>query len=310
MARKALARLAAIALLAPLGACVTADFREPVGDFTTAMGQANGIIGSYFTGMNAYERELYLQRALYDPGMEVVARDAAGSTALMPTVSAASIEARLDAVRLLSTYGARLAALAGSDAPARVQAGSKVLGDKLSALSQTFQSLAGAGDPTAASFVGPISTIVGVFGEMILEAQRDAALRRAVQDGAPAVNTILDQLERDLDRVVQPLRTTGSFERVSSQITYYNATRTTLGFEQRRALLEQIGAEMSQHEAALAADPGEAVDGIRDAHAALVRYATSARKPQDLHALVSAIETFNRRLRPLAEAVQQLRNGS
>lgn len=309
MAKRGLARLAAIALAAALSACVTVDFREPVGDFTTAMGQANGIIGSYFTGMNAFERELYLQRALYDPGLEVVARDAAGSTALMPIFSAASIEARLDAVRLLSTYGARLAALAGSDAPARFQAGSKVLGDNLTALSQTFQSLAGAGDPTAAAFVGPISTIVGVFGEMILEAQREAALRRAVQDGAPAVNAILDQIERDLDRVVQPARTSGAFERVSSAITYYNANRAKLSFEQRRAMLDQIGAEMARHDAALAADPGEAVDGIRDAHAALVRYATSSRKPQDLQALVSAIETFNRRLRPLAEAVQQLENG-
>lgn len=307
MVRKGWTRLAAIALVAPAGACVTADFREPVGDFTTAMGQANGIIGSYFTGMNAYERELYLQQALYDPGMEVVARNAAGTTALMPTFSAASIEARLDAVRLLSTYGARLAALAGSDAPARFQAGSKVLGDNLTSLAQTFQSLAGPADTTAGNFVGPITAIVGVFGEMILEGQREAALRQAVQEGAPAVNAILDQLDRDLDRVVQPLRTSGSFERVSSVITYYNANRAKLSFDQRRALLDQIGGEMVRHEAALTADPGEAVDGIRDAHAALVRYATSSRKPEDLNALVSAIETFNRRLRPLAEAVQHLR---
>jgi hypothetical protein len=306
MGRSPAAAAAAVSLF--LGGCVTADFREPVGDFTTAMSQANGIIGGYFTGMNAYERDLYLQQALQNPQMEVVAVDAAGRrTGLMPTFSPAAVSARLNAVRLLSVYGERLAALAGADAPARFQAGSKVLGENLTSLAATFNALAGSGDSSAGSYIGPITTIVGVFGEMILEGQRETALRRAVQDGAPAVNAVLNQLERDLRAVVQPLQTTGALQRASGSIAFYNANRRALSLEQRRTLLAQIGDEMAAYEVALATDPGEAVDGIRDAHAALVDYARSSRRPEDLNALIAAINTFNRRLEPLADAVQQLR---
>jgi hypothetical protein len=121
------------------------------------------------------------------------------------------------------------------------------------------------------------------------------------------VNANLDQLGRDLDIVVQPLRATGGIQRVSSAVTFYNLNRRTLTLDQRRALLAEIADDLAAYEAAEAASPGEAVQGIRDAHAALVTYAQSRRTSADLDALTAAIAAFNRRLQPLAEAVGQMR---
>lgn len=274
------------------------------------MSAANATIRTYFLEMNAFEREVYLQRVLYSD-LEVAATDAQNKpTGLLPIFSSASIKARLDAVSLLTVYGERLAALAGTDAPERFQAGSKVLGDNLASLSNTFKNLSGAqaSDPTASKYVGPISTIIGVFGAMILEAQRDAALTRAINEGAPAVDAVLAQLDADLKMVVDPLIETGILQQLSNSTTYYNANRGKMSFEQRAAMLEEIDRLAAKYQVAVTADPSEAVDGIRDAHAALVKYANSSRKPQDLNALIEAIDTFNIRLEPVLAAISELRS--
>lgn len=301
----------AIAGCLVISGCVSADFREPVGGFTTAMTAANASVRTYFTDMNDFERRIYLKRVLYNDDLNVAAASADRlPTGLTPVFSSASVKARLDSLSLLTVYGERLAALAGADSPARFQAGSAVLGENLGKLSTTFQKLAGAAepDPTAAKYVGPISTIVGVFGEMILEAKREAALKRAVNEGAPAVDAVLTQLDADLKTVVDPLVETGLLQQLSDAANYYNLNRSKLTFEQRQAILSEIDDIAQRYQAALTADPSEAIDGIRDAHAALVKYANSSRKPQDLNALVAAIDTFNNRLKPIVDAISKLRS--
>jgi hypothetical protein len=275
------------------------------------MSTANAIIRTYFTEMNDFEREVYLRRALYDPGLEIGATTGGQSTGLLPVFSAASIKARTDALALLTAYGERLAALAGADAPTRFNAGSTVLGANLAGLAGTFEALGSppageAADSTAAAYAGPISTIIGIFGEMILDSRRDRALIRAVNEGAPAVDTILNQIDADLRLVISPQRTTGLLQQLAGSVRYYNTNRASLTFPQRQALLSEVDSAASRYQAAVAGQPNEAVDGIRDAHAALVKYANSPRSPKDLVALSSAIETFNNRLRPIVESLRKL----
>lgn len=304
--------LAMVFAVGSLSACVNVDFQEPVGKFSGSMTTANAIIGNYFTEMNDFEREVYLQQALYDPTIAIGTVSPEGRrTGLIPVFSGESIKARMDALSLLTAYSERLAALAGADAPTRFNAGSQVLGTNLKNLAQTFDDLGTSGDgqsgdSTASRYVGPISTIVGIFGEMYLDARRDAALTRAVTDGAPQVDAVLNQIEADLVSVIDPLRVSGLLQQLADSQTYYNANRSTMTFEQRQAMLARIDAIASRYQAAVTARPGEAVDGIRDAHAALVEYATSSRRPEDLVALTAAIETFNNRLRPLVENLRKL----
>lgn len=294
-------------LLSMLGGCVTATFKEPVGKFTTAMSTANASIGTYFVRMNDFEREVYLDDALYDPTKEVTY---GGPTkGLAPIFSAASIQARMDAVSLLQAYGEKLAAVAGSKAPDRFQAGSEVLGTNLSKLADRFTTLSTGAEPdkSAGAYVGPVSTIIGAFGRMVLEAKRDAAFKKAVNDAAPSVNAILAQLDADLTTVIDPLIETGEAQALFNQVQFYNVNRAKMTFEQRETLLKKIDAQTSRYQMAITARPAEAVDGIRDAHAALVTYTNSARNPKDLSSLVEAIETFNTRLEPVVNAINKLR---
>jgi hypothetical protein len=295
-----------------LSACVTADFKEPVGKFTTAMATANAGIGTYFKEMNAFERQVYLKGVLYNGTVDVGASVNAKPTGLLPVFSAASIKARLDSISLLSAYGERLAAVAGSDAPTRFEAGSKVLGDNLNSLAGTFDKLSKKtgteADATAKNYVGPITAIIGVFGKIALETKRDAALTEAINKAAPDVEKVLALLESDLKTVVDPLLETGLLQQLAAASDYYNHNRATMSFEQRQAVLDQIDVLAAKYQAAVTARPEEAVDSIRDAHAALVKYANSSRKPQDLNALIEAIDTFNNRLEPIVNAIAELRS--
>ena len=79
-----------------------------------------------------------------------------------------------------------------------------------------------------------------------------------------------------------------------------------MSFAQREVLLSQIDSFATRYQAAATARPGEAVNGIRGAHAALVKYANSSKTPEDLASLSAAIATFNNRLRPLVESLAKL----
>lgn len=291
----------------PLSACVTADFKEPISDFTASMSTANAAVGSYFLALNDFERSIYLEEALKDPTIQVGVSTNGKPTGLIGTFSPESIKARMDALSLLTVYGERLAALAGADAPARFNAGSAVLGQNLSSLANTFNGLAGKGDSSAAAYTGPIATILGVFGEMVLDAKREAALVRAINEGAPAVDKILNQIELDLITVVTPLQATGALANFQGTVAYYNTNRTTLPYSEREVLLKKIGQQAQLYQDTVSLQPAEAIDSIRDAHAALVAYANSPRKPQDLTALVAALETFNNRLEPVVNSINELR---
>jgi hypothetical protein len=271
------------------------------------MSTANEAIATYFVQLNDFERHVYLQDALNDPTIEVGVSTAGKPTGLVGTFSPESIKARLDALSLLTVYGERLTALAGTDAPTRFSAGSKVLGENLGNLRGTFETLKTKGDPTADRYLGPIGTIVGVVGEMVLERKRDAALTKAITEGEQPVIDVLNQIEKDLVFVATPLNDTGLLQALEANMNYYNANRTRLTYAEREAVLAKMDSYAARYQATLTAQPAEAIDGIRDAHAALVEYARSSRTPKDLATLVSALETFNNRLEPVVNSINQMK---
>lgn len=292
--------------------CVNIDFQEPISSFTQSLATANSSLLTYYTQLNRFERDVYLTHVLYDPALEILAVDAEGNnTGLLGYFTAASIKARADALTLLTIYAARLGALAGTDAPGRFSAGSNVLGQNLVSLASTFQGLSSdprQKDTTAASYIGPVSTLVGAVGQMYLEAARDQALTTAINQAAPAVDNILDLLEQDIIVVISPLKVTGELQTVAEQVNYYNGRRGGMSFEERQRMIEAIRASTDRYQAAIAYAPTDLTQGIRDAHNALVSYANSPRTPQDLTSLVNALETFRNRVRPIASAMQSMRD--
>ncbi|BBO16597.1 conserved hypothetical protein [Candidatus Brocadia pituitae] len=304
-----------------LTGCVTSRFSEPITSLRDSINTSGTAIGVYYAELNKFEREIYLDECLYDPNMEVSTTDNNGNpTPLIGSpFSAESIKARTDAIEILGVYAQRLGELAGSEAPKQFAEGSKILGDNLFNLQVTFDKLGKSDeekkiiDKTAKNYSGPIGTIVGVIGRMYLEKQRDDAIKKAIEDGAPEVRKVLILLQNDLTSVIDPLKRIGLKEKLAHRAGYFNENRNTVlnikdNFAQRKQTLAEIDAAASRYEAALTANPANLIQTMLDTHESLVKYAGSPKTPQNFTELLAALETFKSRAQEIADAVKQIRD--
>lgn len=302
--------LAAALALVVLQGCVSVTLREPIGAFQQGVARASASLGVYYTELNRFERELYLDERLYDPTQEVLATDAQNQpTPLLGKVfKPESIRARQDAIALLGLYADRLMALAGSDAPPRFSEGAKVTGEHLGTLAQRVSTLAEQGDASAAKYVGPVSALVGVLTDMYLEQRREKALVLAVEKGAPQVRAIIDLLESDLVEVIQPQRLTGLKQGLAMRVAYYNDAREKLTLAERREVLRDIAGAVEQYEALVVFNPTELTGALRDAHEGLVTFAKSERKPRNFDEFIAVMKGFQGRVDMASEAVKRIQN--
>jgi hypothetical protein len=299
----------AAALLWPmvlLGGCITARFDNPVASFRESINTSGAAIATYYTGLNRFEREVYLDGRLYDPNEVVLATDAQGKpTPLTGALfSAQSIKARTDAIALLGVYAQRLGELSGSEAPKQFAEGTKVLGEDLANLQKTFEDL---GDASAMDYAAPIGKIVGAIGCMVLEHKREAAVKAAIEEGAPSVRQVLAFLQKDLSRVIDPLKKTGLKQKLAERVVYYNTHRSA-SFEQRKQMLAEIDIAASRYEAAVTANPANLIQVMSEAHEALVKYAASPKTPGTFAELLAALQTFKSCAQEVAEAVKQIQD--
>jgi hypothetical protein len=317
----------ALSFLSTSIACDNTALKERISDFQESVGLVSTSVGSYFAEMNQFERELYLQDVLLHPTKKVSSRGTKATpqkpatAGLFGPFSDDSIRARMDAISLLGRYGKRLAELAGSDAPERFNSAAQELGTNLFSLRNTFMTLANAGDPTARDFATPIGSIVGAIGKMIIEEKRDKKLRIAINQAAPAVRTVINLLESDLNTVIVPQRLSGNSLALSRLVIFYNcavapatmpvgqcgAPPPVLSLAERRDFLNRIGDATRRYELFKTSNPAEAISTMRDAHEALVKYAEN-RSPQNLAALVAALDSFRGSAQQISDAVIQIRN--
>jgi hypothetical protein len=295
-------------VLALLPGCKTpGSFREPIARFQQGTTQAGSALGSYYAQLNRFERDLYLDDRLYDASLEVLATDASGPTPLLGKVfSPESIQARMDAIALLGVYAERLATLAGSEAAGQLPEGAKVLGTQLGSLGRQLETLAGRGDATASRYVEPVTTLVGVVTSLYLENQQGAALQKAIEQGSPRVNAIIDLLEADMVGVLGPQRLTGARQALASRVMYYNTHRDRLSLAERRAVLADIRQAAEDYEALVVANPVELARALRDAHEALLRFSLTDRKLASFEDLSAAMRAFQGRVETAAAAVQRI----
>jgi hypothetical protein len=296
--------------LALLPGCKTAgSFREPVAQFQKGTAQASTALGLYYTQLNSFERDLYLDERLYDTSLEVLATDPAGrpTPLLGKLFSPESIQARMDAIALLGVYAERLTTLAGSEQPGKLPEESKTLGTQLGSLGQQLQMLAKKGDASASRYVEPITTLVGVVTSLYLENKQSAALQKGIEQGAPQVNAIIDLLEADMVDVLGPQRLTGARQALASRVVYYNTWRDKLSLAERRAVLADIRHATEDYEALVVANPVDMARALRDAHDALLRFARAERKLESFDDLSAAMQVFKGRVEMASAAVQRLR---
>lgn len=309
--RNARPLFAASAVAALLCSCAP-DLAKPIGDFQSSVDSSATALQSYYTDLNRFEREMYVEQCAFDPDTEIGTTGLDGKpTPLLHTVfSPESIKARTDAIQLMGLHAKRLAELAGSDAPQKFMDGSKVLGSNLTGLAKTFEALnESTSDPTASVYVGPVTTLIGVAGSLYLEQKRNAAVLEGVRQGAPAVNAILDQLESDL-QLLRPGQLISLKIALSDRVDEYNANRKKWTQEKRLSRLAQIRQVADRYDATVAADPSELVQGIRESHLAIVEFAESKKKDVDYVRLAEALEVFHKRAAIVSTAVIQLRSAS
>ncbi len=298
-----------VVALSLLGGCKTpGSYREPIALYQEGTAQARDALGLYYAEMNRYERDLYLDERLYDPGLDVLATDAAGqSTPLLgKRFSTESLQARMEAISLLGLYAERLAELAGAEHPGQLPEGAQVLGDRLGALGAELESLSQQGDASASKYVEPITSLVGVLGSIYLEGQQAAALQKGIEEGAPQVRAIIDLLEADMMDVLGPQRLTGLKQSLATRVMYYNLHKNEMSLAERRAVLEDISRAAEDYEALVAAHPVDVVRALRDAHEALVRFAEAERRVESFEELASAMQSFQGRAESAAAAVQRI----
>ena len=298
-----------VVALALLGGCKTpGSYREPIAHYQEGTTQARSALGLYYAEMNRYERDLYLDERLYDPGLEVLASEPTGQPTplLGKRFSPESLQARMEAISLLGLYAERLAALAGAENPGQLPEGTQVLGERLGALGTELESLSQRGDASASKYVEPITTLVGVLGSLYLEGQQAAALQKGIEEGSPRVRAIIDLLEADLVDVLGPQRLTGLKQSLATRVAYYNLHKHELSLAERRAVLEDIRRAAEDYEALVAAHPVDVARALRDAHESLVRFAQAERKVESFEELSSAMQSFQGRVESAASAVQRI----
>jgi hypothetical protein len=306
-------KVGAFALLccALLSGCLNNRYIAPVTTFQSSTNQTIAVISAFYTSRNSYETQLYLADIAVDPTLAVATVDADGHPTPLgtPVFSPASIKARLDALSLVGVYASRLYALANTSAPADFATATTALGTSLTTLNTSFQSL-GAKDPTANSYVGPISSLVGTVGKMYLSGKRDQQVKIAIEEGGPQVNIILSQIRDDMDNIFSAEVVTGANQDLATKVVAYNKDRSSLTYDQRVARLAAIAAASDAATSATASAPSKLVSSMMDANNALLKSAANSKQEKQLSlaslndalgAWVSQIQALTAQIKPLVK---------
>ncbi len=291
-------------LVVALPGCFSTKFTEPVVSFQQSINKSSFIIIDYYEKANEFEREIYLNECLFNPEKELLIQDNGKSTPLLHAIlSPDSIKARADALVLFGIYANRLAELAGNEAPEVFRKGSIELGDNLKNLGKTFSNLS-KDDTDAVLYSGPVSKIVGVLGEMYLIKSRNGAIENAVKIGYPAVNKILNQLQKDLNNIIIPLQKIGLKQKIAEMSIYYNENRKKLTLTRRKTELARINKVIVEYNELLSSNPANLIQEMKQTNNALGKYAETSGSPKDFAEFASVLDRFNRNLQLFAEGVK------
>ena len=284
--------------------CGKAGFRDPITKFQDASSVVIASTRLYVSELNKVERDHYLMQQA--AARRQIKLDEIEAVQLF---TRDGLKARLDALDQLAKYGSLLSRLAGSDAPERVTAEVTGLGEALRSFSDTTSKLADADNKSFKAAVGPVAGLIGQVLSLVTEAKIRQALQTAIDKGEEPVNRLIEVIASDIEIAYQRKRSALSAIRVAL-VDQYNREMTkgtAADRDKLREYTDEIRAHEDRWEVFANASPAQGLDAMRRAHTALVRYARSAGKVDDLAGLVEAMETFSARARRLGQAVQALR---
>ena len=281
------------------------QYVKPVKAFQEAMNSGLPAVRDYYLQINEMERSRYVATLAANPDLDLDEKDVRFSG----VISLKSLKARLDALKLVEVYAARLAELASTDSPSQFKDKTEVLTGDLLNLGATFSSLAGKGDSfkKATQYAGPVGSLVGLVGEIYLERQRDVALTKAIREADGPVTAILQNMRDEFEAGLSEVVTTAMDEKFAAGVLAYSKARKQLDVGGRQALLDSVVAASKEYRDAIEARPTDVIDAMLKAHKAFVTFAASKREPQNVAQLAVAIDAFTAHVKAFADAVQKMR---
>jgi cytochrome c556 len=181
-----------------LSACTDSELRDGVSRFNNAVQSSLSSIKTTYGNVNDQIRHRYFEELLLTPGMKAEEVD----TSMINHYSDDYIQARLLAFNALASYTAGLASLASSTAPADAEAAIQATGNKLSTLSTQIQALTKSSkNLQVAQFSTPISQLVGLLADQLLEMAKDNYLRQDLKQSNKSVDDLCQALEDDLNEM-------------------------------------------------------------------------------------------------------------
>lgn len=280
-----------MATLALVGCGSRQDLAPPVSRFASAASETGVALRPYIVELNRVERASAFALALADPAVAVVEDPARGVRFLAPTFDPEAIAIRLETLQLIELFALRLARAVGADAPARIGVETALLGTGLGSLADRARTLAG-GDPTIAAYATPIARLTGAVGRMWAEAEEKAAIRIAVAEAAPVIDTYIALLDADI-ALAHQRRLGALLERYTDLAADYNARRAAMNGDERRVRLERLEELANRYETLAANPPAPLLQSMRTATALLVDAVAHLDDPATFHAFVAAVGTFS-----------------
>ncbi len=284
--------------------CGPSGYVEPISKFQSSSSIVIASTRLYVSELNKVERDHYILSRVSTNG-QIVLSDLQAAQVF----SQDGLKARLDALDQLAKYGDLLAKLAKSDAPERVQAEAKDLGSSISQLQSTVSGLTHTDDAAFKAAVGPVTAIVGQILNFVVERKIQQALDDAITKAHLPINNLIGVIRSDIAVAYQRKRQALSAIRTALVDEYNIETRKGASADPQKlhALADKISAHEDRWEVFATANPGEGLDAMAKAHTALVEYAKSAHKVNDLASLVSAMEAFAARAVSIGQSVQALK---
>ena len=292
-----------ISLTVLLPGCRTAGYRDPIAKFQAAASVVIASTRLYVTELNKVERGHYITSKLSERA-EIKLLE----LEKVQVFSQEGLKARLDAMDQLASYGSLLSKLANSDAPATVSAEAQSLGESIKKLSTTVSGFTDTNDTAFQSAVGPVATIVGEILSLVVQNKIREAMDKAIKDGEVSINKLLRVIRTDIALAYERKRSALSDLRVVLVREYERERGANGEAEKLRLYAERVRAHEDRWEVFDSADPGEGLDAMAKAHTALVKYAKSSQKVNDLASLVEVLEAFAARATNIGRAVQTLRS--
>ena len=226
-----------------------------------------------------------------------------------------AIAARRQAFEVLNQYTTMLNAVIKSAAPARWESAAKGLGAASGALLTTVNGVDKAGDDGKLGPLkellgedGPATRLISFAGKEWIDHHRAEVLDAVITEAKPQIDRISMLLREDFEFV----RKREAFEvdeALSSVLSAYAEAAGTAVADPskdaaRKVALTQVETVLIANETKLVEiqSIGSAMDAFDDAHAALVAYAESAKKPEDVAALVTVVKRYAAAAKDVYEA--------